>query len=447
MLYLSDMDDVATKELLKQATKVLENNDRGMWTVPASDLYPHQWLWDSCFIAIGLRHLNIERAQTELRSLLRGQWSNGMLPHMIFNLKADDQKARNRERSLLSPYSPDDVNTSGLTQPPLMAEAVVRIGQKMKLAERRSWYKVMLDPLVKHHEWLYADRDPHHEGLIILLHPWESGLDNSPPWISELYKHSMPTWILTIDRFHLSGIGSLVRRDTRFVPPGQRMSNVEAMAYWAALRRLRRKAYNSEAILSRSLFAVEDLAFNSIFIRANLLLKEVAKTVGQNLPESLLICMGKTETAFDQLWDETAGQYFSRSFVSHKLIEEPTIATLLPLYSGTISKERASHLVDLLKRHRLFSSSWPVPSVPLNSSYFDPYKYWQGPTWINTNWLIIDGLKRYGYHDEAKVLQKRSLELVKKSGMYEYFNPLNGQPAGAANFSWTAALTIDLLKS
>ena len=70
--------------LLKEATKVLKQNDRGKWIVPAGDLYPHQWLWDSCFIAIGLRHLSIERAQVELLSLLRGQWSNGMLPNIIF---------------------------------------------------------------------------------------------------------------------------------------------------------------------------------------------------------------------------------------------------------------------------------------------------------------------------------------------------------------------------
>jgi len=224
------------------------------------------------------------------------------------------------------------------------------------------------------------------------------------------------------------------------------MSNIEAMAYWAALRRLQRKSYNSEALLSRSLFAVEDLAFNCIFIRANKCLVDIAKTVGHDLPDSLLQNMAKTEAALEQLWDDNGGQYFSRSFVSHKLIEEPTIATLLPLYSGAISKEKAARLVDLLKRQRLFSTSWPVPSVPLSSSYFDPYKYWQGPTWVNTNWLIIDGLKRYGYTDEAKVLQGRTLQMVAKSGMYEYFNPLNGTGAGAANFSWTAALTIDLLK-
>jgi glycogen debranching enzyme len=87
-----------------------------------------------------------------------------------------------------------------------------------------------------------------------------------------------------------------------------------------------------------------------------------------------------------------------------------------------------------------------VPSVPLNSNYFDPLKYWQGPTWVNTNWLIIDGLERYGFKAEADVLKKRTLEMSRKSGMHEYFNPLNAQGAGAPNFSWTAALVIDLLK-
>ncbi len=441
------MEDEAAAKLLEGAAEVLKHNDRKRWTVPAGDLYPHQWLWDSCFISIGLRHLNIERAQTELKSLLHGQWNNGMLPHMIFNPEAEDKKSRNKEQSRLNPYAPDNIATSGITQPPMLAEAVLRVGQKLKLPERRTWYKEMLPHLIRHHEWLYADRDPHHEGLILLIHPWESGLDNSPPWISELRKHSMPAWISLIERLHLDWMANLVRRDTRYVSPGQRMSNIEAMAYWAAMRRIKRKAYNSEAILSRSLFAVEDLAFNSILIRANKCLQDIAKIAGHELPEGLIKNMDRSEKAIEQLWDETAGQYFSRSFVSHKLIEEPTIATLLPLYAGSISKERAAHLVELLKRRRLFSTSWPVPSVPLTSSYFDPYKYWQGPTWINTNWLIIDGLKRYGYEAEAKVLKERTIKLVAKSGFYEYFNPLNGDPAGALNFSWTAALIIDLLKS
>ncbi len=435
------------EELLEKAQAVLKQNDRHKWTVPAGDLYPHQWLWDSCFIAIGLRHLNIERAQTELRSLLCGQWSNGMLPNMIFSSENEHRQHRELWRSYISPYAPHKVATSGITQPPLLAEAAVCIGQKLKLPERRTWYRQIYPGLLRYHEWLYADRDPHGEGLIILIHPYESGLDNSPPWISELRKHNFPWWIGLIEKLHLDGVASLVRRDTRHVPPEQRMSNVEAIAYWAAIHRLRRKAYNSEAILPRSLFLLEDLAFNCILIRANVHLQTIAKDIGHTIPENLLQKMQRSKLALEQLWDESTSQYYSRSFVGHKLITEPTIATLLPLYAGNISKERAEQLIKLLRDKKKFALKWPIPSVPQTSSFFNPFKYWQGPTWINTNWLIIDGLKRYGFNKEAEELRSKSLELVANSGMYEYFNPLTGQPSGASNFSWTAALTIDLIKS
>jgi len=441
------MTKAGPQDVLAAAKAVLKQNDRGNWTVPAGELYPHQWLWDSCFIAIGLRHLDVERAKVELVSLLRGQWDNGMLPSIIFNDHKLYRQDRELWRSRVSPYSPDSVATSGITQPPMLAEAVVRVGEKLKMPERRSWYKRMYPHLLAYHEWLYADRNPHQEGLAILLHPWEAGFDNSPSWISELRKHSMPWWVSAIERLHLDFIVNLFRRDTRHVPPGQRISNVEALAYWAALRRLRRKAYNSEAILSRSLFAVEDLAFNCILIRANAHLAQIAGNIGEALPEKITAAAASAQNALEQLWDAGNSQYYSRSFISHKLIETDTIAALLPLYAGCISVERAKILVAMLKARKFFGTSWPVPSVPLNSSYFNEFKYWQGPSWVNTNWLIVEGLENYGFATEAEILRTRTLQMVSKNGMNEYFSPITGQPAGAPNFSWTAALAIDLLKA
>lgn len=441
------MEKTEADKIIGRAKAVLAHNDRKLWTVPAGDLYPHQWLWDSCFVAIGLRHLDIERAQTELTSLLRGQWANGMLPNIIFSEGLEHRTDRELWRSWISPYAPHDVQTSGITQPPMLAEAVYQVGQKLKLPERRSWFKLMYPALIDYHSWLYAERDPHSEGLIVLVHPYESGLDNSPPWINELRTHSLPWWLSAIERVRLDAVINKFRRDVRRVPPGQRMSNIEALAYWSALRRLRRKAYNSEAILSRPLFALQDLAFNCILIQANRRLGETAKLIGRSLPEDLLAHAKKTEAALEELFDETSGQYFSRSYTSRKLIKEPTIATLLPLYAGCITKDRAEHLVGMLKNKRKFGTRWPAPSVPLDSPYFNPLQYWQGPTWVNTNWLIIEGLKRYGYDDEAEDLKGKTIQMVAQNGFAEYFSPLDGQPAGAANFSWTAALVIDLLKS
>lgn len=86
-----------------------------------------------------------------------------------------------------------------------------------------------------------------------------------------------------------------------------------------------------------------------------------------------------------------------------------------------------------------------MPSVPLDSNAFDPQRYWQGPSWVNTNWLIIDGLRRYGYTDHASALIETTLDMVRRSGFAEYFDPITAEPLGVANFSRTAALTIDLI--
>src|ERR1700727_1716289 len=113
-----------------QAKAVLERNDRGTYTIPAEGLYPHQWLWDSCFIAIGLRHVDVERAKMEILSLFRAQWTNGMVPHMIFTAGESQHRLDyGMWQSWVSPFAPDGMSTSGITQPPMLAEAVVQIGK------------------------------------------------------------------------------------------------------------------------------------------------------------------------------------------------------------------------------------------------------------------------------------------------------------------------------
>ncbi len=433
--------------ILEQAKAVLAMNDRGTYTVPAHELYPHQWLWDSCFTAIGLQHLDIERAKIEILSLFRGQWANGMVPNMIFADGKKYTRDRNIWQSWLNPYAPENIATSGITQPPMLAEAIVQIGSMLKGEERADWYKMVWPGLLKYHQWIYADRDPHHEGLALLIHPWETGLDNTPPWMSELHNHLLPSWVRFLEVTKLEKVLSLFRSDTKIVPLDQRFNNVEAMALFAVQRRLRRKAYDINRILDHSLFSIEDLSFNSILIRANQHFVRIAKAIDEVVPDELLESFKLAEISFEELWDPYAQSYYSRDFVTHKLIKESSIASLLPLYAGSITQERAEVLVRQLENQHQFGPAFPVPSVPLNSTYFEDKRYWSGPTWINTNWLIIDGLKRYGFKDHAEALKETSLELVEKGGCYEYFNPITGDPLGSPNFSWTAALVIDMLKT
>src|SRR5215468_4602161 len=78
-------DRAAGRHLWHEATRVLDDNWTHDHTMPSHTLYPHQWSWDSAFIAIGLARYRPDRAWLELRSLFRAQWADGRVPHIVFD--------------------------------------------------------------------------------------------------------------------------------------------------------------------------------------------------------------------------------------------------------------------------------------------------------------------------------------------------------------------------
>ena len=124
--------------LVDRCRAVLEQNRRDAWTCPSAELYPHQWLWDSCFTAIGVARYDPARAAGELRALFRGQWANGMLPHMIFAAGSRDLGNLTVWRSRRHADAPRDVDTTCITQPPVVAIAAWRVAQALPADERRS---------------------------------------------------------------------------------------------------------------------------------------------------------------------------------------------------------------------------------------------------------------------------------------------------------------------
>jgi neutral trehalase len=191
---------------------------------------------------------------------------------------------------------------------------------------------------------------------------------------------------------------------------------------------------------------IEDLAFNAILAVANQALARLADEVDVELPADLRRAAAVTEASLDELWDESAGQYYSRDATSGALIRISTVATFAPLWAAVVPPRRAEALVGLLTGGG-FWPRFPVPSVPTDAPQFEPERYWKGPTWVNTNWIAIQGLRRSGATAAADDLARRTIELVGARGCFEYFSPLVGTGFGAGSFSWTAALVLELLDS
>jgi glycogen debranching enzyme len=422
---------------------VLDHNRRDGWTCPSAELYPHQWLWDSCFTAIGLTHVDPARAADELRSLVRGQWDDGMVPHMVFAPGSRDLGNRTIWRSRRRAGAPRDVDTTCITQPPLLAIATARVAAALDEPERGAFLGELFPRLVRYHEWIYRERVVDDTGLVTLLHPWESGLDSTPPWMHALRGQHLPLWLRIAARLHLARLLRRLRYDTRQLPAAERATDDDGFLMLAAAVRagkhdfvLRRMPRDGSALL-------QDVGFNSMLVAANHALTFLAHDLGEDLPSTLVTAMDRTPAAIETLWDEGTGLYCSRDAVSGELLATPTIAGFLPLWAGVPTAERAAQLVTRL-RSSSFRPPWPVPSVALDAPEFRAVRYWKGPTWVNTNWMLVDALHAYGHTDLAEELREQTIAMVATAGPYEYFSPLDGSGHGAPEFSWTAALTLDL---
>jgi glycogen debranching enzyme len=434
----------AHAELRTRARAVLDRNRRGTWTCPSSDLYPHQWLWDSCFVAVGLARVDPERAAGEIRALLRGQWANGMLPHMIFAPGSHDIGSRRVWQSRRNPLAPRDVDTSCITQPPLVAVAARRVAAALDPAAARAFLGEVVPRIVEFHGWLYGARDLHGTGLLTLVHPWECGLDTTPPWMRALAGMRLPWWLQVASELRLARLLRRLRYDTRHLPAIERPSDDDGLRMLALATVGKQHGFDARAMVSSRAPLLEDLAFNAMLVAANRDLEVIARDVAVALPPTLVASFRATEAGLDDLWDDDAGQYFSRDTRTGVAIRIPTVATLLPLWSGSIDAARRDRLVALLQRPG-FHPRYPVPSVPVDADEFRATGYWKGPTWVNVNWALVTGLEQGGETELAADLRARTLELVTRSGCFEYFSPLDGSGHGAPDFSWTAALVLDLV--
>jgi hypothetical protein len=126
------------------------------------------------------------------------------------------------------------------------------------------------------------------------------------------------------------------------------------------------------------------------------------------------------------LWCEDDGIYYDRA-PGGDFVRVKTCASFTPMFAGVAAPERAARLVERLADPARFWPAFPVPSVALDEPSFSD-DMWRGPTWLNYNFIIIQGLRRYGYDDRAAELAERCLDQVtswyrREGAIFEFYDP------------------------
>jgi glycogen debranching enzyme len=422
----------------RAAMRTLLLNWRGMSTVPSQHLYPHQWSWDSAFISIGLAGWHQARAQSELLTVFAGQWANGMLPHIIFNRSIPDEDYFPGPSFWRAPGPPQGppVATSGITQPPVHAGAALEVYRRAKDPGKAREFLVLIYPrLVRQLAYLKAARDIGRAGLLSIIHPWESGLDNSPSWDNSM------SGLTADDSYPVPE-----RPDIVVVDPRERPSGREYSLYVLLAEAYRDSGYRDDYLRDEHPFVVEDPLFNACYIWSLESMAEIARLLGRDPGGHARDAEVARHALAARLWNPGLGVFQARDLRRDELSPAVTVGGLVPLLDPGLQRAQREALRNMLRSERfaLTSMRFGVPSNDLTAGTFDARLYWRGPTWVNTNWLLWKGLRQHGYAQDAELVRAGVLEAVRTAGPYEYFDPFDGTGRGSEAFSWTAALVLDL---
>ncbi len=173
----------------------------------------------------------------------------------------------------------------------------------------------------------------------------------------------------------------------------------------------------------------------------------------------------------EKLWSEEDGFYFDYDILDKKLHKVWSVASFLPLFAGICDEGRAKRLLTHLLDPETFYSTFPIPSISKKDVTYGT-DMWRGPVWLNYNYMLIEGLIRYGFKDYAEEVQVKTFEVLnkwyKKTGtLFEFYDPEDLSSPSSLNrkgeafepydfairyqtirdYGWTHTLLFDMLNT
>jgi mannosylglycerate hydrolase MGH1-like protein len=355
------------------------------YTRPSPERYRWQWYWDSCFAAIAWRHFDPARSRAELETLLAAARPDGFIGHTIFW----DHRLEGPRVLFYNVIHLDDPMTSTIEPPALAFAWRVAVGDPA------------LEPrVVAHHRAVSAQRDLEGDGLLWILQPDESGLDASPQFD--------PIWHERAQG--LPGFVDLVRRN-------------------------REREFRIDAVQADG----------------DPVVCEVMTNVLHGLSRLALGLPSITPALVAGLYDEQSGLFWPVAQPAPKERIPLTWTALAPLALPDLPEEIGRRLVEYLLDEQRFWTAVAPPAVSLDEPAFslkehfgDLRRYWRGPTWVNSAWLVWRGMVRLGYEQQAAALARTITDTVSREGLREFYDPHDGRGMGAQDFAWSA-LALELL--
>lgn len=427
-------------ELETRAGQVLEGNWTGTYTMPSSPHYRDLFLWDSCFAAIiNARRKEPQIAGVELQTLLQGiDRKTGFIPNrrLIGGPNWKDMEAR---------LTFTNRSQSNYTQPPLFAHSAWEIYESFKRNGEHEKGKNFLQDIygksgqqkvsgLKGAYEYFTNYRENGDGskLIGGIHPHETGRDSDPsvrPGAMQIPRHGI------IANFDPKGaLIPLANKALDFLTTAR--INVRGKFRQWDIKKMKENVY-----------WVNDVMFNVLYVNSLRYMSKISNELGydkETLYYNDLADVVEKEIR-TKMWNDNDGFFYNLDKNGNQ-IPIASITGLSPITLEDISKEQLTSLLDKIESPEWFGTPYPLPSLPVNSPYYDPHyterRLWRGPAWIITNHIIaeeglVKQIERF-QHDKKlsdrminslKRLVEKTEELPGKNdpvNFFEFYDPENG---------------------
>jgi hypothetical protein len=265
-----------------------------------------------------------------------------------------------------------------------------------------------LHALAAHLDWLEHERDVDGDGLLTIVLPDESGLDDSPKYDPVYGRHA----------HHRPGYFRLVAR-------------------WGRL------GWSARAIAQRHDEHVEDVWVNVAYA---LSLRAMARLAGD---DAYVRRARRVEAALlERCLDPVTGLFLDLAGRAERPVRVSTWSALSPLVLEGVPIDVRRRLVEEhLLDPRRYRAAVGIPSVAMDEPSFRPgfdlWRTWRGPSWVNVAWFLSPALRELGHGDEADRIATALARAVARDGLREYYDPRTGRGLAARGFGWSA-LAVDL---
>ena len=349
------------------------------YAAPNAEVYPWQWLWDSCFHSVVWAELgDADRARAELVAALSTQDAQGFVPHMNY-VRDPEFHASFWGRS----------GASNITQPPMFGHTVAELARRGidAGADVRARAVRGLRFLLE------VRRREQASGLVLLAHPWETGCDDSPRWddLCPGPAFSLPMW--------------KARK-------GEYVAAVETDA--------------SGSPVANRAFTVASVGFNAL-VAFN------AEELGLDATDVL--------DALDARWDTSRRTWIDAGDTARGSGAARTLDGVLPVLVER-DLARATAVLDDVLDDRAYGGACGPAGVHRDEPSFSPTTYWRGPAWPQLSYLLWLAARRHGLADHARELAVRTARGAARSGLAEYWDPDRGTGLGAIPQSWTGLALV-----